>query len=421
MKRSPIFLLSALCLASCAGPASSLSVFSSDSSSPLSSDSSLPTNAKYVYNLPKADKVQKLPSELVNALRGPVMDDIANAIEKVEGNIVLSPASYLLSVAGLASVSSAFPAASFGLNDAKADLKEMLEAWNFEYNSHRETDYGTEEDRCAFEAVIAHQSVGNAYRFDPKKRDALVGDYISTIESSVANYHEDAEHLFHDLLGYTIPVPDPHLSQDGVCTYGGFKMKDCVPGGLWTKNDAKFLLKSVSAHRFGSINYPEPLPYYKGENYEAFRMRVNHTSMVIVLPSSTSSIDQVSVASAYAEFNDKSASALTMGYVPYFHLRSEEEDLTALVGSKLTGQERFYDALLPEETLNDLSLANVLQTSDFEFNRDGVSGESITVLAVVGSAAPEEHEVITLNVDRPFYAIAEKDGFPLFVNRINSL
>ncbi len=35
------------------------------------------------------------------------------------------------------------------------------------------------------------------------------------------------------------------------------------------------------------------------------------------------------------------------------------------------------------------------------------------------SPAPEEHEVIELKVDRPFYAISLKDDFPLFVNKVN--
>ena len=64
-------------------------------------------------------------------------------------------------------------------------------------------------------------------------------------------------------------------------------------------------------------------------------------------------------------------------------------------------------------------LSSVLQTSDFEFNRYGVSGESITVMEFATSPEPEEHEVIELKVDRPFYAISLKDDFPLFVNKVN--
>ena len=32
---------------------------------------------------------------------------------------------------------------------------------------------------------------------------------------------------------------------------------------------------------------------------------------------------------------------------------------------------------------------------------------------------PDERPVIEVNVDRPFYAISLKDGFPLFVNKVN--
>jgi hypothetical protein len=108
-----------------------------------------------------------------------------------------------------------------------------------------------------------------------------------------------------------------------------------------------------------------------------------------------------------------------VGYVPYFHLKTFKEDLTYAMKSKLTGQEVLFSKLLADDVHNNLTLSSILQTSDFEFNRYGVSGESITVMGNYGSPAPEEHEVIELKVDRPFYAISLKDDFPLFVNKVN--
>ena len=414
MKCPPFIVLMAICLASCAGPSSVLSISSPGSSS-------LPEGAKYVYKLPKADNVQRLSPDRATSLRGPAMADLTAEMEKTDGNFVLSPASYLLSVAGLASVSRDFPLASFGLSDAMTDLKALLEAWNFEYRYMH--DYGHEKDEkyCSFEAVVAHQSVGPTYRFDPVKRDALVQDYVTTLESSLVDYHKDVTSFFHDVLDFTIPVPDPQLIRDSVLTYGGFKVKDFVPGGLATSKNALFNSKVVSAHTFGSVYYPEYLSYYQGENYQVFRLPINYTSMVIVLPAVGTSINDISLYEAYSSFLQHGETAATVGYVPYFHNRTESQDITACIANKLKGKESLYDALLPDTTFNDLGLDKVLQSSDFEFNEYGISGESITVVVAAGASEPKEHEVITLNVDRPFYAISEKDGFPLFINRVVSL
>ena len=427
MRYPPFLALMALSLASCAGPSSVLSSSSQEPASlqsalsSASQDPALPESAKYVYNLPKADKVQRLPIELKTSLSGPVMADLAKLAQGAEGNFVVSPASYLLAVSGLASVSRDFPLTSFGLNDAKADLKALLEAWNFEYHYLKEYDYGKEEKYCRFEAVVAHQSVGPTYRFDPAKREALKQDYVSTMESSLGQYHQDATEFFHDVLDFTIPVPDPNLTQDGVLTYGGFKMKDFVPGGLATTKDALFNDKKAEVHCFGSKMWPEHLPYYCGENYQVFRLPINYTDMVIVLPKKGVRLAEISLEQAYSAYQKNRTTVAAMGYVPYFHNHTESLDITSCVAGKLTGKEAFYDALLPETTHNDLKLDQVLQSSDFEFNQYGVSGESITVMEMSGSAAPIEEEVISLNVDRPFYAISEKDGFPLFINRVENL
>lgn len=414
MKCPPFIVLMAICLASCAGPSSVLNSSSPDSSS-------LPEGAKYVYKLPKADNVQRLSPDRATSLRGPAMADLTAEMEKTDGNFVLSPASYLLSVSGLASVSRDFPLASFGLSDAMTDLKALLEAWNFEYRYMHDYGHTKDEKYCSFEAVVAHQSVGPTYRFDPAKRDALVQDYVTTLESSLADYHKDATSFFHDVLDFTIPVPDPQLIRDGVLTYGGFKVKDFVPGGLATSKNALFNSKVVSAHTFGSVYYPEYLSYYQGENYQVFRLPINYTSMVIVLPAVGTNINDISLHEAYSSFLQHGETAATVGYVPYFHNRTESQDITACIANKLKGKIRFYDALLPDTTFNDLLLDKVLQSNDFEFNEYGISGESITVVATVGASEPKEHEVVTLNVDRPFYAISEKDGFPLFINRVVSL
>lgn len=432
MKNKPFLLISLIALFSCSVPVSSqpepssenlpiqssVEAVSSANEAPVSSEESSPSG-NYVYQKLKSDSVQSLGASLASSLGLPTLKLLEGELTKNSQNAVVSPASFVLALSGLSSVSKNFPNASFGLSeDASNDVMSLLEAWNFEY--HDVHDYGgggKSEDYCSFEAVVAHQSVGSTYRFDAEKRESFASKYIATIESNLSSYHADAEDFFHNELGYTIPVPDPNLRNDGVITYGGFKMKDYVPGGLG-ESERLFNSKNTPCYSFGSVYYPLALDYLEGEQYEVFRLQVYRTSLVIVLPKEGVQINNVSPASAYEAFLENGKTVDATGYVPYFHNKAENLNFTNNVKSKLTGNEVFYDSLLKEGCPRDLALTSVLQNNDFEFNQYGVSGESITMMAMEGTAMPTEHQVVTLNVDRPFYAIAEKDHFPLFANKV---
>ncbi len=406
MKRFQTILFGALALSSCAGD-------------PISSASNPVEIGNFVYNLPRATSVQRLEAEDVDRLGLQAFEDVGGILDNAPGNVSVSPASYLLAVAGLASVSKNFPNASFGLQDEPInDLKNLLTAWNFEYASNMDSkDKYKSQQYCEFEAVVAHQTVGSKYRFDQAKRQSFVSDYVSTIESSLSSYYADANKLFHDLLKFTIPVPDPHLNGDAVLTYGGFRMKDYVPGGLNTAKK-QFKLKKVDAMPFGNEFFPLYTPYLSEEKYEVFKVSIERTDLAIVLPKEGVDINEVSAYEAFAKFSEKRTSVYAIGYVPFFHVMSENLDLTAPLRAKMKGNEVFYDKLLTADTRNDLKIDAVLQNTDFEFNRYGVSGESITVIAESGAAAEPEHEIVYLNVDRPFYAISLKDGFPLFASKV---
>ena len=377
-------------------------------------------NNPYVYNYPHSEQVMHLANSFYSLGRSS-FEDFNELLQYSGENIVLSPASYILTVAGISSTSINFPNEAFGLNeDASLDFKAMLEAWNFEYDHKVDSDWIIDEDYCSFLSTFAVQQVGDSYPFDEDKREAFSDKYISTLQSDLSSYHADAEYFFHDLLNFSIPVPDPRLSSDGVICYGGLKMKDYVPNGL---DSAKkpFKNEAVDSYVFGTEMFPKNLHYYHGDHYEVFRVEINYTDLVIVLPEEGTNINDVSPFDAYAAFRNNRGSAHAMGYIPYFHLTTEEEDLTSIVANKMTGNEVFFDKLLADGVENDLSLSRVLQTSDFEFNEYGVSGESITVAGFEGSSGPEEAEVIELNVNRPFYAISEMDNFPIFVNKVINL
>lgn len=368
---------------------------------------------------PKAQSVKSLSDGIVGGVSGKVLQSLEPYFaDPTNKNFVLSPASYQLAVASLAAVSEGFDLGNFGIKDAEVETKAMLEAWNFLYEKKDSYD----PEYCRFDSGVLHQQVGPKYRFDPEKQKRVTSQYIATSVASLSDYHDQATAYFRDHVGLSIPIPDPELSGDGVIAYGAFKMKDSVPNGLRTSIRDFFLETKkieVQSMVFGSLYFPAYVPYYDGDGYQVFQRNIKHTQMLIVLPDEGVNLESISIGEAFASFAANKKTVEAMGYVPYFHLRSVAVDLTNALANKLTGKEDLYAKLLSDGVIHDLRVSSVLQTSDFQFDRYGVAGESITTVTMLGSAISEEHKVVELNVDRPFYAISLKDGFPLFVNKVN--
>ena len=161
------------------------------------------------------------------------------------------------------------------------------------------------------------------------------------------------------------------------------------------------------------------MKYYQSKNYQAFELKISNTSLLIVLPNEGVNLEDISISEAYSSFNNNKEYVYAYGYVPYFHLIEEEVDLTKFFPTN--GRCRYYSKLLTGGVFNDLGLNKVIQSSDFEFGKYGVSGESITVISFSSTtAAMTTTNPIEINVNRPFYAISLKDGFPLFVNKVNN-
>lgn len=267
-----------------------------------------------------------------------------------------------------------------------------------------------------------HQQVGPTYEFDQEKREGVVQRHISTMVSDHDNFKADAKQFFNNEIGLKLNVPDIILHGDGVLTYGALTMKDYVANGLWTEN-MEFTKEDsgkieVDAYRFGSQNFPEYVRYVKGDNYQAFECELSTTSLWIVLPDETIALDDVDVCEAYDMLKAQKSHVAAIGCVPYFHTKTESIDITNALTENMTGGENLYSSLLKDDVANDLFVTGVIQSSDFEFNNYGVSGESITVIESEGSAMPSNKNPVSLIVDRPFYAISVKDDFPLFVSKI---
>lgn len=368
-----------------------------------------------IYNIPKSKEYMSLDPNLVDktALKTlKTLDPFFKENLNTE-NLVVSPASYLLAVSGLYAVSSDCNYEAYGLSEGFLDLKNLLESWNYEVKR--------EESDTSFNAASLYQQVGDAYKFDTNKRNELKDKYISTLVSKNSSFKSDAKKFFKEVMNVEFNIPVRDDFNNGIITYGALSMRDTVVNGLSTRdNNFNFIdgtNKEVSTTVFGSTTYPKYLPYYAGENYEAFVYGISETSLLIIIPNNGIDLNSIDISLSYEEFMNNKKIEATVGYIPYFHVNSDL-DLSSSYLSNETHKEKYYDKLLVDGTINDLKIEGVLQSCDFKFDRYGVAGRAITVMPGAGSVAPEEHEVIRLNVDRPFIAISLKDNFPLFVSKV---
>lgn len=385
-----------------------------------SCNSSSSEAAHLIYNGIKNTDSQSLSSDIVNSTAYKSIQSLSSYFKKedIDQNFVLSPSSYLLAVSGLVSVSKGFENSTYGLSDnAIDDVQQLLNAWNFSYENEN-SGYNT-----VFKSAILHQQVGNKYEFDEKKRESVGENNMASMVSSIEDYQIDAQEFFKEKIDLSLQIPSIEIPSDGaVFTYGGIKMKDCVSVPLITNAKDFTLLDgsniSVDSYCFGSQDYPKNLMYYDGDGYQEFNIRINDTSMLIILPDDGVSLNSIDVSDAYLNYRNSAVTTNIMGNIPYFHAKTEGEVITNALTDKMTGKEKLYSELLKDDIHNDLQVNAVVQSSDFEFNKYGVSGESITFIESTGSGMPNKDPVKEINVDRPFYAISLKDDFPIFVSKV---
>ena len=177
---------------------------------------------------------------------------------------------------------------------------------------------------------------------------------------------------------------------------------------------------SVDTGYYGTEKKPVSVKYFEGETYLAFSFRIYCTDLMVVLPNEGVSLESVPLLEAYNEIalNRRVTSRRAYGYIPYFHLSNYSFDVRSAFMDHMTGNERLYSKLLRNGSLGVGPYFRAYQSTDFELCDKGVYGQSVTV-AGSGSGAMPSTNPILINVNRPFYAVCLKDGFPLFVNKVN--
>lgn len=438
MKKINLLLLSIFMLSSC-GTISHDEVIDKTEEKEPNSESSDSTEKKDNANKNENVKADKLVYNEIENEKGSLDSSIVTrtAYKSIKAlssymmdaentNYVLSPASYLLAVAGVVSVSDGFDVSNFGLSsDTLADVSSLLNAWNFkkEYEGGKSLSAYSH----VFKSAILHQQVGDKYAFDDAKRLEFGDQYISSMVSSQSSYREDAQEFFKEKISLNLAVPDGNLKDDGVATYSGLTVKDYM-GTDSTGGEHEFNLENgesitVKGDFLGSEKNPRTSYYYKGDNYTVFRFYVHETAMIVVLPDLGTDVNTIDVSEAYNNYISSTKNVKYYGFVPFFHVSTNSTNLTDAMRNNMNGKEQLYSKLLKDDVVNDLELSSVLQSNDFEFNQYGISGESCTVASsVAGDSKPKEDDgetPIEIIVDRPYYAISIYNDFPLFVSKVN--
>ena len=397
--------------------------------SSVAPQTSYPTNPNVTPNVtlvgaPKLNYVPEMDSKIVSRTGPKALENLCPYLtDSKNKNFTISPASYLLCASALAAVSDGFDLNAYGLVDAKDDTKALLENWNSSYGTKNQTT-GAEYNWCSFKSGVLHQQVGGTYAFDDAKRQQVEDAYIATSVARLGEHCQQAQQYFKDAVDLTIPVPDADMPGDGVLTYGALTMMDLAMQTYETSKNP-FVVDgrtiSVDTGYYGTEEKPVGVKYFEGETYLAFSFRIYCTDLMVVLPNEGVSLESVPLLEAYNEIalNRRVASGRAYGYIPYFHLSNYSFDVRSAFLDHMTGNEKLYSKLLRNSHLGVGPYFRAYQSTDFELCDKGVYGQSVTV-AGSGSGATSSKNPILINVNRPFYAVCLKDGFPLFVNKVNN-
>ena len=367
---------------------------------------------------PKLANIPTLDSTFVTNTASKSLQLLEVMINNSTDNYVISPASFLLSVSGLAAVSDNFVLSAYGLNNSENDAKTLLEEWNC-YEKQTNSETGVEEVVSRIDSGILHQQIGSRYNFDNAKIPDIESKYIGTSVTSTTNYRTQAQDYFENEVKLNrMVIPNLNINKDCIITYSGISFEDNAPIGKTGKGGFQI---NGNTYNLDSCIYGSSseecytTEYYSTPKYIAFTREIRKSSLLFVVPKTGYSLNDISISQAYSDFIANKEEVASYGYIPYFSINKNGVNVGNIVKEKLNGDEKLYSKLLDDSVSNAPSELKIIQSNSYDFYDDGTSGESVGTTRTPfdgGSSALE------LNVDRPFYALVLKDNFPIFVNKV---
>ena len=367
---------------------------------------------------PKATMLSSLDSSFINRTAQKSLQNLDDLFKNPNNeDYVVSPASYLLGAAGLAAVSDGIDASNYGLTDPLNETKMLLEKWNC-FSKDINPDTGEEEVVSKFDSGILHQQVGARYAFNDSKIASVEDEYIATSAAFPQNYRQQAQEYFSNSVKINMPVPDLGLKTDCVVSYSTLKFFDDANLGdsqkcFFTKGTDTILVNSCV---YGdSFAHTYRTDVYETTKYTAFSRQVRNSNILFIVPKGNVSLEDITISQVYTEFMNNKTECMAYGYIPYFHIKNIGMDISDAIKKSFRGSEKLYSKLLEDNVDPSNIKLKMIQNADYSFEEDEVPTQTGRNLGVDSG-----EQAVCLNVDRPFYALCLKDGFPLFVNKVTN-
>lgn len=339
-------------------------------------------------------------------------------LKKTENNAV-SPITLAMALTayGLSSGNSDALLSSLGISSLSG-FYSLVSSLNWDGKSpYEDSDgnlfVGSKMRSCAFYQI---SQSGEHISYQEGKREEYAGYGLSTLVSEPENTDSDAEQVIKEFLGKELPLPTMDKADPMVRIYSALTVKEYRKLGSekavfhGAKQDAETDFTSLTddVHTYR---------YFKGSNYQYLSVPVQYTDLTFILPDEGVSLSGLSPEEAYKEGRENAEQTpIHSSSVPFFTL-DNEVDAGAAAMALLQGTDPLSGLVESDVPLNQLACK---QKNRFVLDKNGIEGDSVTVMQISSSPAPMESE-IDFVADRPFYAFSTYDDLPLFAMTVVDL
>ena len=350
----------------------------------------------YRANMGKRTYVM-LPEEAAKASIGYVE-------EAIKDDSVVSPIGFSLCL-GAVGVNSACPEVALSrLGLSEDGYKPLLDCLNYQD--------GESALRSTAFAQLIH-SDGSLHYVEGRRQQMMEEYGISSIESSVGSYENDALDLMEICLGKRIPLPSLEgidFSTDLALVYSALSLNDSV----LKMNSEQLSFHSVDGETLSLEGYAGKRTgeiYLEADSYKALKLVLDNTSLCLFLPDE-GEYASFDLAEAYVRLLNEPELVRADVQVPYFSLETEV-DLTDQGKAVKEGA-----GAMVKLFVEPLDSVTTKQRCRFEFDSRGLEGEQVTIDVSVPTSGPPtptpEPREVSFHADRPFYFVSSFIGIPLF-------
>ena len=253
--------------------------------------------------------------------------------------------------------------------------------------------------------LLAEMPYYNKETLERLARDAL----LYSAETEVKKAAKTAEAIFNQKIGLDMDLSEvlKDIEPEMVVGLNGQRLSDKFSlYQQYSFNQIEINFNGIKKVKGLGKNESHGM-YYRGSNYQMFKLPISATDLLFVLPDDGIDINSISL----AKIDLVNLKFLPGSYkLPYFDVASLLDTSDML--KDLLHQKMIYTDIAPNVVFD-----SSFNQSIFEFNRYGVEGKAISGIPGAGESGPEEPS-FNFIVDRPFYFISLFQDIPLFSGKI---